>query len=162
MTYAWRCWTLHDDGVLASALAPAGLRGTRFAPGQGWTAAECAFHEHPAPDQGCRCGLRGEPDLAVLLWWLADFKQVWPGAVGRVELGGVILAGDPAHPEIPGILRAGRARVAGPVFVPAGLPEGSCAGLGARYGVQVVTSAESRWNRFWVKTVPALLARLAA
>jgi hypothetical protein len=172
---AWRCWALAggEPGVLASLLAPASAwEPVLWAPGPGWQPdARCRFHGHPAPDasRGCgRCGWRGEPSLRTLCWWLADWKAADPAVIGRVELGGEILRGDPAHPEIPGILRAGRIRVAGPLVV--GPVPGQAAharALAEAYGVTVYAAPRAdallaRLSRSWVRELPAALAAAAA
>jgi hypothetical protein len=131
---AWRCWSLrHPPGVLYSHLDPWWpRREIEWVPG--WQSAECAFNDHPAPDDSdlcSRCGWRGEPDLATLIWWLADHKRVRPRAVG-------------------GILRAERARVAGPVVVAPGYA-GHAGPLAVRYGVQVRLSSASCFSPSWVR-----------
>jgi hypothetical protein len=144
-------------GVLVSRLDPFRPAGSvEWRPG--WQPpAACAFHEHPAPDEGCRCGWRGEPDLDTLTWWLADWKRVKVMAVGRVELAGKVLTGDCAHGEIPRILRAERARVAGPVVLAPryGQHAGALAG---RYGVQVRLSSAATAAPWWVCTAARDLA----
>lgn len=159
---AWRCWAFRwEPGVLSSFLDPFRDRHNRvveWRPGCDWQpAAECAFHSHFAPDDSplCgRCGWRGERDLAELIWWLSDFKRVVPPAVGLVELGGRILAGDPKHPEIPGIRRAERIRLAGPVVIAPGYGEHVSAFAGM-YGVQARLSSARHLDRSWVKNIPA-------
>ena len=137
---AWRIWALRRQapGVLYSALAPFAPREQPAWDAGGWQRpAWCAFHAgHDAPDPGCRCGWRGEPSLAELAWWLTSVKGIVPRVIGRVELGGRIITGDPAHPEIPRIRRAGLIRVAGPLYVAPGMAA-RADGLAARYGVGV-------------------------
>ena len=162
--FAWRCWQLYDEpGVLCSYLDPGRFRRlTRWEGGTGWQRpAWCAFHNHAAPDDSpvCgRCGWRGESELDMLVWWLADFKKVRPSVIGRVELGGRMLRGDPAHEEIPGIVRAEQIRITGPLVVAPGC-EASIAPLARRYGVEVLPSSAARFDRFWVRSVPADLRR---
>ncbi len=160
----WRCWALHrrEPGVLASKLDP-NPGAVEWAPGPFWQRrAWCAFHGHFAPDDSekCgRCGWRGEPDLGTLIWWLDSFKRVTPDVVGRVELGGVILQGDPKHPEIPNIRRAEQIRVAGPLIVaPVDGAGDHVRALAGRYHVDDVrlSSAGDMWS--WLRKVPADLA----
>lgn len=156
-TVAWRCWALHSlPGVLCSYLDPNRFN-VVWPAGQPWLPAWCAFHRHPAPDDSpvCgRCGWRGQPGLAELVWWLADWKKVRPHVVGGVELGGKILQGDHAHREIPGIRRAELIRVTGPLVVAPGY--GSHIGpLAGRYGAEVMPSSAAAFDRHWVKAVPA-------
>jgi hypothetical protein len=120
--------------------------------------ARCAFHNHQAPDDGpvCgRCGWRGQPDLGELIWWLDDWKKCCPHVVGRVELGGRILQGDHAHPEIPGILRAERTAITGPLYVMPGLGD-HVQPLAGRYGCDVRLAGGQPWRRSWVRSVPAM------
>lgn len=162
---AWRCWGLHrrEPGILGSLLAPF-RHCVEWQPGPGWQPpAACAFHDHFAPDDGpvcARCGWRGQPDLDELIWWLADFKRVVPHVVGRVELGGKILRGDHAHPEIPGILRAELVAITGPLILMPGLPAAGAhvRALADRYGAEVIEGTGERWSRTWVRSVPDLLA----
>lgn len=159
---AWRCWTLHRQGtgILCSLLAPA-VTPVVWEPGTGWqTRAVCAFHPHPAPDDSSlcgRCGWRGEPDLNTLIWWLADWKRVCPPVVGRVELGGRILEGDPAHREIPHIRRAERVAITGPLYVMPGLRDHGQA-LADRYGSDVRVLAGRPWRRSWLRAIPQEVA----
>ena len=168
MTFAWRCWALlsREPGVLASALDP-NPRAVEWAPGPCWQRpAWCAFHDHPAPDDGeaCgRCGWRGEPDLDTLIWWLQDWKHIVPHAVGGVELGGRILVGDPKHREIPNIRRAELTAVVGPIIVAPGLTaDGHVEALAARYDVADVRLSSASHPRTWLRSVPADLAALAS
>jgi hypothetical protein len=96
----------------------------------------------------------------MLIWWISDFKRVRPHAVGRVELAGMILRGDLAHPEIPDIRRAQFARVAGPVVIARGLAARHAEALAARYRVDVAESSRAR-SRTWVQAVPADLRVIA-
>jgi len=161
---AWRCWNqqFYRD-ALYSCLDP-NPYSVLWNGGGGWQKpAWCAFHDHFAPDDGpeCgRCGWRGQPDLDTLVWWLADWKRVRPTVIGGVELGGTILQGDHAHPEIPGILRAERIRVTGPLVVAPGR-EYNIRMLARHYGVEVLPSSAERFDRFWVRSVPADLAARA-
>jgi hypothetical protein len=155
---AWRCWALPaDPGALYSQLDPNRFA-VRWRDGHGWQRpAWCAFHDHFAPDDGelcARCGWRGQPDLGELAWWLSDFKGVTPAVVGRVELGGTVLQGDHAHPEIPGILRAEYIRVHGPLVAAPGY-EAHIVPLARRYGAEVLPSSARRFSPEWVQTVPA-------
>lgn len=156
---AWRCWTLHrrGTGILGSLLAPF-RQCVEWQPGVYWQPpATCAFHDHPAPDDSStcgRCGWRGEPDLAQLVWWLADWKRVCPTVVGKVELGGRILRGDPKHPEIPGILRAEKVAITGPLYVMPGLRDHGQA-LADRYGTDVRVLGGHPWSRSWLRSIPA-------
>ena len=156
---AWRCWGLAatPPGLLCSCLDP-------FPPWEiiQWPApdpgpARCAFHGHPAPDDGCRCGWRGQPGLDELVWWLADVKHVVPHVIGGVELSGTVVTGDSAHPEIPGVLRAQRVTVTGPLITAPGLTRPGLDWLAARYGVPVRPSSARHW-RGWVRAVPADVA----
>ena len=155
---AWRCWSLRSlHGVMYSHLDP-NRWAVRWQDGPGWQRpAWCAFHSHFAPDDGpvcARCGWRGQPDLGELVWWLSDFKRVRPGVVGLVELGGTVLQGDRAHPEIPGILRAELVRVTGPLVVAPGL-EHHIGPLAERYSAEVRPSSATRFDRTWVRNAPA-------
>lgn len=169
MTFAWRCWALlsRGPGILASMLDPHPYV-IEWQPGPGWQPpAACAFHDHPAPDDGpgcSRCGWRGQPDLAELIWWLADFKRMTPHVIGGVELGGTILRGDHAHPEIPGILRAERTRVTGPLIVAPDLgTDGHVQALAARYGCDVrLSSAGSGHPISWLRSAAADIAAIMA
>jgi hypothetical protein len=162
---AWRCWALRSlPGVLYSHLDPNWWH-VRWRDGPGWQpGAWCAFHRHFAPDDGpvcARCGWRGQPDLDRLVWWLCDFKRVRPSVIGLVELGGTVLQGDHAHPEIPGILRAELIRVVGPLVVAPGY-EHHAQALADRYDVEVRSSTAGPFSRFWVRNVPADLGDVAA
>ena len=158
---AWRCWAVAaaGRGILCSCLDP-NPHVIEWHPGA--QPAACAFHDHPAPDPACRCGWRGQPDLAELIWWLRDFKQVTPHVIGGVELSGAVLAGDRAHPEIPGILRAGQVRVTGPLVVgPVVYQTTNVTALAARYGVQAVASSGLD-ARSWLSAVEGDLHALGA
>ncbi len=152
-----------EPGVLASMLDP-NRRTVEWTLGPFWQKdAWCAFHDHFAPDDSekCgRCGWRGEPDLGTLIWWLSDFKRVTPHVIGRVELGGTILRGDPKHPEIPNILRAQQIRIAGPLIVaPGDGAEHHVWALAERYHVDDVRlSSAARFGPGWLQKVPADLA----
>jgi hypothetical protein len=157
---AWRCWGLwHTPGLLVSRLDPFKPPGS-IEWQAGWQPpAACAFHDHAAPDPGCRCGWRGEPDLTVLTWWLAYFKRVNVHAIGRVELGGRILVGDSAHQEIPHIRRAEYARVVGPLVLGPG-HERHAGPLADRYGIDDVRQSSEPWLAWktWVLSVARDLA----
>lgn len=170
MTFAWRCWGLmaRAPGILASALDP-NLRRFEWAPGPCWQRpAWCGFPDgyvpHAAPDAGAcsRCGWHALPDLADLIWWLADFKGLVPHVIGGVELGGTILRGSPVHPETPDLRRGELAAVVGPLVVAPGLStSGHVQALADRYRVEVrLSSSCYPWPRSWVRSAAADLAQM--
>jgi hypothetical protein len=136
--FTWRIWAVKKRpyGVLCSQLDPNPFV-VEWPPGHPLRAA-CAFHDHDAPDGGCRCGWRGQPSLDELIWWLRDWKHVTPMVLGGVILSGRIIRGDRAHKEIPGILRAEFAEVCGPLLVgPVKHDRENVVTLARNYGVAV-------------------------
>lgn len=135
---AWRVWNISiSRQVLVSALDPDRYKvPTYWQPGK--NAAICKFNGHHAPQVDCRCGFRGQEDISELIWWIYDFKlNVEPSVLGAVELSGQIFTGDPAHPEIPRVIRAEFAEVSGPLYVRhVYMPAGPL--LSRKYGVPVV------------------------
>lgn len=150
---AWRVWNISlERMVLVSALDPKRYeRPTYWLPGR--NAATCKFSDHHAPDDDCRCGFRGQPDIGELIGWCYDFKHVDATVIGGVGLSGKIIAGDKAHPEIPRVLRAEYAEVTGPLFVRYPLWKVLGRKLAGYYGVTVLT-APSVTSGQWFRSIP--------
>jgi hypothetical protein len=90
----WRCWfVLPEEG----RLRPVYMRGLRWGPGHAQEAT-CARRMHPAPDEGCACGVYAvfHPLLLEEVQWLdqtpPDVERI-PGVlvVGQVALWGKVV-----------------------------------------------------------------------
>lgn len=156
MIRAWRVWTIGADAgryCLKSFLDPRrNEMPTNWQPGP--NKAACKFHDHFAPDYSCRCGFRGQPLLGELVWWLSDFKHVTADVIGAVELSGAVLTGDPAHPEIPNILRAEYAEIISPVIMWQHAATEYGSDIECLYGVEV-RAFPAKKNDQWYKDIPA-------
>ena len=155
---AWRVFGLAPDAILFAPFAPNfwpdAAVGLRL-----WQSVEqvagCVAEDHPAPAEGCTCGIRGVVDRDILLaaagtrvvdveggTVLAD-----AGVFGKVELSGRMLPGVNIPADDPETtLRAERARLLQIHLGPAHTvlaPD-----VAAAYGeVEVVTYTEDEWAR---------------
>jgi hypothetical protein len=120
---AFRLWIAEADGRLHSLNDR-----SAWDPGE-WTVAQCPIERHPAPHEGCSCGLYAAKERSYVLHLARRFL---PGAaatvVGRVELSGKVIEHDFGY-------RAERARVA-EVFTVEGAADWAEA-VAARYRVPV-------------------------
>jgi hypothetical protein len=151
---AWRIWDISlATQELKSALDPRRVSNpTVWKPGV--NAASCKFHaRHNPPEADGRCGFRGQESIETLIWWLYEWKHVDAAVVGGVELSGNWVYGDPAHPEIPAVVRSQYAEIVGPLFMWPSYYKALGRKVACDYGVKVYP-ARSMTPGQWIRTIP--------
>lgn len=107
---AWRFWGVLPDGSLTNAGHGAGHRWDR------WDNVARCRRGHPAPAEGCYCGLHVVLDEAEL-WKLEHrFLRKRPMAAGPVMIGGRVMPSE-VRMDPPSTCRAERLAILGPLLL---------------------------------------------